>query len=406
MDAPAPLAGLFVLDLTRVLSGPFATMHLGDLGADVLKVEPPGGDDTRRYGPPYEGGEASYYLAVNRNKRSIMLDLSLAEGRAIALELARRADVVVENFRPGVADRLGLGWGALSACNPSVIYASISGYGHDGRPEFSERPGYDLTLQADGGVPSLTGPIGAPPQRVGAPIADLTSALFAVQAILAALLHRERTPGRPGQRVDVAMLDGQLALLSTLAARHLADGRPVENFGDAHATIAPFESYACRDGRLLALACGNDRHFQRACEALQLPALLAELPRNDQRIAARAQVRSTLDRAFAGLDRAEALGRLDAAGVPCAPFRDVAEAVAHPQAIARGMIVPLEHPTAGTIRTIAWPARLSASPARYRRAPPRLGEHGGEVLREKLGLTPDAITALVAVGALGAAPTG
>lgn len=404
MDAPAPLSGLFVFDLTRVLSGPFATMHLGDLGADVLKLEPPGGDDTRRYGPPYEGGEASYYLSVNRNKRSIVLDLSRAEGRRIALELARRADVVVENFRPGVAERLGLGFAALAACNPSLVYASISGYGHDGLPEFRERPGYDLTLQADGGVPSLTGPVGSPPQRVGAPIADLTSALFAVQAILAALLHRERTPGRPGQRVDVAMLDGQLALLSTLAARHLADGRPVEKFGDAHATIAPFESYACRDGRLLAIACGNDRHFQRACEALQLPALLAALPRNEQRIAARAQVRAALDVAFEALDRDDALSRLDAAGVPCAPFRDVAEAVAHPQAIARGMIVPLEHPTAGPIRTLAWPARLSSSPARYVRPPPRLGEHGPAALREKLGLGDAEIEALLASGVLGAPP--
>ncbi len=399
-----PLSGFVVLDLTRVLSGPYASMHLGDLGADVVKVEDPrGGDDTRRFGPPFEGGEASYFLSVNRNKRSVAIDLAAPRGKELCLALAGKADVLVENFRPGVAERLGLGYAAVAARNPSLVYASISAYGHEGLPAYSSRPGYDLTLQAEGGIPSLTGPTDAPPQRVGAPIADLGGSVFAVQGILAALLRRERTPGRPGQHVDVALLDGQLALLQTLASRHLADGSEVPKLGDAHATIAPFETYRCRDGKLLALACGADRHFEKACEALGDPALSAELPRNEQRIRARDVVRARLDACFARLPQAEALAALEAAGVPCAPYRSVSEALAHPQARARGMVVEQPHPTAGTIRAVGYPVRLSASPARYERPPPLLGEHTFEVLREKLGLAGAELEDLAAAGVIGAA---
>ncbi len=391
------LTGLTVLDLTRVLSGPFATMTLADLGADVVKIEQPGtGDDTRQWGPPFQGDEAAYFLSVNRNKRSLAVDLKLTDGLALVRDLARRADVVVENFRPGTAARLGLGYDDLSADNPGLVYASISGYGQTG-PD-SHRAGYDAIAQARSGIMSVTGEADGPPVRVGVSSADLVAGMWAVIGILAALRERDRSG--QGQWVDISLLDGSVSWLTYVAAGYFATGTRPPRYGSAHPTIAPYQGFATKDGELM-LAVGNDAIWRRFAPAAGLDELVAD-PRfatNPLRVSHRDELLPLVADAMASRTSAQWVEVLDAAGVPVGPIQTVDEVVTDPQVLARGMVGEVEHPTAGTLRTIGCPVRLTATPPQVRTAPPLLGQHTDDVLAE-LGVDAERLTALRASGAV------
>jgi len=379
------LTGLTVLDLTRVLSGPFATMTLADLGADVVKIEQPGtGDDTRQWGPPFQGDEAAYFLSVNRNKRSLAVDLKLTDGLALVRDLARRADVVVENFRPGTAARLGL------------VYASISGYGQTG-PD-SHRAGYDAIAQARSGIMSVTGEADGPPVRVGVSSADLVAGMWAVIGILAALRERDRSG--QGQWVDISLLDGSVSWLTYVAAGYFATGTRPPRYGSAHPTIAPYQGFATKDGELM-LAVGNDAIWRRFAPAAGLDDLVDD-PRfatNPLRVSHRDELLPLVADAMASRTSAQWVEVLDAAGVPVGPIQTVDEVVTDPQVLARGMVGEVEHPTAGTLRTIGCPVRLTATPPQVRTAPPLLGQHTDDVLAE-LGVDAERLTALRASGAV------
>lgn len=342
----APLAGVRVLDFSRVLAGPFCTMTLADMGADVVKVEPPEGDETRRFGPPFvpmgkdsnaEDGVASYFLAANRGKRSIALDLGRngpRQDRAIAEALCARADVVVENFRPGVAERLGIGPKRLCAQDTALVYASISSYGSRGLPEFSQKPGYDVILQGVGGLSSLIGPVADGPYKVGVAIADLVAGMQAVQGILAALLRRMRTG--LGQYLDISMQEGQLALLSTHAAAWLNAGEVARRHGNAHPNLCPYQTFATQDGDI-NIACCNNKHFAALAHALAHPEW-ADDPRfssNPKRVMHRDALIPTIAEVLLQSSQSDALQRLESAGVPAGPVLDLADALAHPQVVAR-----------------------------------------------------------------------
>ncbi|WBO61815.1 CaiB/BaiF CoA transferase family protein [Streptomyces camelliae] len=396
-DSPAALAGIRVLDLSRILSGPVATMVLADLGADVIKVEDTkDGDDTRQWAPPYQGDQSAYFLAANRNKRGISVDLKTEQGREFVLRLADRADVVVENFRPGTADRLGLGYDALAARNPRLVYASISGYGQTG--PWASRPGYDAIAQAQSGMMSITGEAGGPPLRPGVATADIGAGMWAAIGILAALHAREST-GR-GQHVDVSLLDGQLAWLTYVAGGWFASGSAPGPHGSAHPTIVPYQALPTADGHLM-IAAGNDKLFQRLTEVLGVPDLAAD-PRfagNPDRVRHRDELIPLLEARLARCGSAEWAALLDAAGVPCAPIATVADALSSPQARARNMVVELDHPTAGRLRTVGSPLKLGHTPARFHSAPPLLGQHTDEVLAEA-GYTPQETADLHTAGAV------
>ena len=391
------LAGLTVLDLSRVLSGPFATMTLADLGADVVKIEQPGtGDDTRQWGPPFQGEEAAYFLAVNRNKRSLAVDLKSADGLALVRDLARRADVVVENFRPGTAARLGLGYDDLAAENPGLVYASISGYGQTG-PD-SHRAGYDAIAQARSGIMSVTGEADGPPVRVGVSSADLVAGMWAVIGILAALRERDRSG--QGQWVDISLLDGSVSWLTYVASGYFATGTRPPRYGSAHPTIAPYQGFATKDGDLM-LAVGNDAIWRRFASVAGRADLLED-PRfttNPLRVEHRDELLPLVADAMAARTSVEWVEVLDAAGVPVGPIQTVDEVVTDPQVLARGMIGEVKHPTAGTVRTIGCPVRLTATPPQVRTAPPLLGQHTDDVLAE-LGVDQERLAALRASGAV------
>jgi len=388
-----PLDDVTVLDFTRVLAGPYCTMQLGDLGARVLKIEQPGrGDDTRAWGPPFVNGESAYFLSVNRNKKSVALDLKDPRTRPVLSALIARADVLVENFRPGTMERLGLGYEAVSEASPRLIYCSISGFGQTG-PRRLE-PGYDAMMQAEGGLMSITGAEDGPPFRLGVAIGDIATGMFAVQAILAALLVRQRT-GR-GQRVDVAMLDAVASLLNYQASSAFATGATPTRMGNRHPSIAPYDTFAAADGEFV-LSVGNDEQFRRLAAVVNRDGLAGD-PRfatNADRVARYGELRQDLSAAFAPWRRAELIAALTAAGVPCGAVRSVTEALADPQLAARDMIVPLEHATAGPIRVLGSPLKLSATPATVRTPPPALGQHTFEVLRDEAGLTDAQIAELL-----------
>jgi formyl-CoA transferase len=388
----AALAGIRVIDLTRALAGPYCTMMLGDLGADVIKVERPGrGDDSRAWGPPFVGGQSAYFLCANRNKRSVALDLTSDFGREAMRRLAGLADVVVENYKTGSLERLGLGYNDLIRINPRLIWASITGYGPEG-PD-AGRPGYDFMLQAEGGLMSLNGPPQGDPYRVGVPIVDITAGMFAAYAVLAALRARELT-GR-GQRVDLSLLETQLAWLANVGSNWLVGGKIPRRLGNAHPNIAPYAAFRARD-RHLALAAANQDQWAKLCRAIDRRELQDD-PRfttNADRMAHLDELTAELNSVFAGRDAADWIALLTEVGLPCAPINTVPEAFSMPQAAARDMVLEVMHPTAGKVRLAGFPYKFSATPAQVHRPPPVLGEHGEEVLVGLLGFSSEEIPSL------------
>ncbi|GGI86775.1 CoA transferase [Deinococcus wulumuqiensis] len=375
-------------DFTRVLTGPYCTMLLGDLGADVIKVEPPQGDDTRAWGPPYQGrGEAresTYFLSVNRNKRSVLLDLRREADLEAAWALLGTADIVVENFRPGAFDRLGFGWEALRARFPRLILASISGFGLDG--PYRDRAGYDVIAQGLGGLMSYNGEPGRPPQRVGVAVADVFAGALVTQAILAALYQRERTG--QGARVDVNLLEGVISLGTSQVSRYLTGGQIPGPQGNDHPSIVPYGTFDCADGRI-NLAVGNDSLWARFCAALGFTALAANplYATNEGRVRCREALNAELFPALLGLTRAELSERLNAAGVPCGPVNDMHEVFEDPHVQARGVAVRVPHASLGETTVTSPPWRFGGESLPVRRGPPTPGQHTAEVLAE-LGIEP------------------
>jgi formyl-CoA transferase/CoA:oxalate CoA-transferase len=374
------LSGITVLDLTRVMSGPYCTLMLADMGARVIKIEHPlRGDDTRAWGPPFAGDQSVYFLSVNRNKESLTLDLKAPEARGIFDALLARADVFVENFRPGTLAPLGLDYPSLRDRFPRLIYASISGYGHTG--PLKDLPGYDAVSQAEGGLMSITGEVEGPPFRLGLPIVDLVAGLFAAQGILLSLLARATTG--TGRHVDISMLDSVAGLLTYQAANYFATGDNPPRMGNAHASIVPYGTFDVRDGQLM-LAIGNDDQWRRFCDAADLPELArdARFATNPQRVANRDVLLPLLMPVLRTRDRAGWTTRLRDAGVPCGAVRAIGEMLADPQLEARGMIASLTHPTAGQLRLLGNPVKLSDMERRQDRPAPTLGQHTDAILRE------------------------
>ncbi len=399
---PGALGHLRVLDLSRVLAGPWASQVLADLGADVVKVERPGaGDDTRRWGPPWlrdaggaSTGEAAYFLSANRGKRSLTLDLARPEGQALARRLAARADVLLENFRVGDLDRYGLGYADLSALNPRLVYCSITGFGQTG--PYRHRAGYDFLLQGMGGLMSITGaPDGAPgggPMKVGVAVTDVLTGMYAATAVLAALAHRERSG--LGQHVDLSLFDVQVAMLANQAQAFLTTGEPPGRLGNSHPSIVPYQVFAAADGHLV-LAVGNDGQFARLCEVLGRPGWAAD-PRfttNAARVGHRSALLALLEPALASRPAAAWIALLEAAGVPCGPINDLRQVFEDPQVVHRGMRQEVDHPSSGRAALVASPIRLSGTPLPPPSAPPTLGQHTAEVLAE-LGLDDAEVAAL------------
>ena len=407
-----PLSGVRVLDLSRVLAGPWCTQTLADLGADVIKVERPpgqgstGGDDTRGWGPPFLKGsdghdtaEAAYYLGANRNKRSITVDIARPEGQALIRRIALQSDVFVENYKVGDMARYGLDATSLHALNPRLVYCSITGFGQTG--PYRERAGYDYAVQGMGGLMSVTGPSraeiaddasGGGPQKVGVAVADLFTGMYASTAILAALRHRDLTG--EGQSIDMALLDTQVAMLANLGANYLTSGAVPQRMGNAHQNIVPYQVFEVADGHMI-VAVGNDNQFAKFCDVAGQPELArdARFARNADRVRHRAVLVPLLAAFMKTRERAEWLGALEAAKVPCGPINDLADVFADPQVLARHMTVEMPHPLSGNVRLVASPMKFSATPVQYRRPPPLLGEHTEQILGE-FGLTDAEIVAL------------
>jgi crotonobetainyl-CoA:carnitine CoA-transferase CaiB-like acyl-CoA transferase len=392
----APLQGIKVLDLSRVLAGPWSGQMLGDLGADVIKVERPGaGDDTRSWGPPWlrdQAGEptsdAAYFFCANRNKRSLTIDISCAQGQALIRELASKADVLLENFKVGGLQQYGLDAESLLQLNPRLVYASITGFGQDG--PYAARAGYDFLIQGMGGLMSVTGrhqsEEGAGPQKVGVALTDVLTGLYTTIGVLAALAERDKT-GK-GQHIDVALLDVQVAALANQAANYLIGGKAPERMGNAHPNIVPYEDFPTADGDMI-LAIGNDGQFARFSEVAGHPewAADARFATNRGRVENRATLLPLLRQATAFRTTREWMEALAQAGVPCGPINRIDQVFDDPQVKARQLCVKLPHPVAGEVPLVANPIRLSASPIEYRRAPPLLGQHTDEVLSDWLGLS-------------------
>lgn len=395
-----PLDGLLVLDLSRVLSGPYCTMNLADMGARVIKVEQPGtGDDTRGFGPPFLNGESTYFMSVNRNKESITLNMKHPEGQKLLWQLVERADVLIENFRPGVMARLGFSYEACRARNPRLIYCAISGFGQSGNPAFVKKPGYDLVIQGLGGIQSVTGEKNGPPFKSGAAIADIISGMLAFQGILLALLARVRTGA--GQQVDISMLDGQVSFLTFLAGIYFATGRIPSRVGNQHQSIVPYATFAAKDG-YLNIAVGNEGLWEAFCEVLGTPELRHE-PRfatNALRVTHRAELETIIDPMLQQRTVLEWVTALDKAGIPCGEVLSIGQVLEHPQVKAREMVVELNHPVAGPMKVTGVPVKLSETPGSVETPPPFLGQHTVSTLQDVLGLSVETIESLRAQGVL------
>jgi len=389
---PAPLDGLTVLDFTRVLSGPYCTMLLADMGARVIKIEQPGrGDDTRAWGPPFLHGESAYFLSINRNKESLTLDLKHASAGRVLDPLLQQADVLVENFRPGTMERLGLGYDSIARRCPRLVYCSISGFGQTG-PRRAE-PGYDAVIQGEGGLMSITGATDGPPFRLGVAIADIVSGMFAAQGIAMALLARVRT-GR-GQRVDIGMLDATAALLTYQAGIYFATGVTPGRMGNRHPTIVPYETFPASDGEFV-VAVGNDEQWRRFCGIIGAAPLADDerFATNRDRVSHYDELRPLLADRLRSRRRDEWVGDLKAAGVPCGSVREVAEVLEDPHLDARRMIETVDHVSAGAVRVLGVPIKLSDTPGAVRSAPPALGQHTDRILKEDAGLSAGEIETL------------
>ncbi len=404
-----PLSHIRVLDLSRVLAGPWAGQNLADLGAEVIKVERPKfGDDSRTYGPPWikdEDGrdtkDSAYFTSANRGKKSITLNISKPEGQALVRDLARSSDVLIENYKFGDLARYGLSYDDLKQINPRLIYCSVTGFGQTG--PYREHPGYDFMIQGMGGLMSVTGePDGAPgggPQRAGVPVADIITGMYASIAICAAIAHRAETG--VGQHLDLALLDSQIALLAYQNTNYFATGTPPKRIGNLHPNIVPYQPFKTADGDVI-LACGNDNLFRKFCEAAGCADLAAD-PRfagNGKRVENRAELTRLLQAVFAGRSTREWVEILETAGVPNGPINDVSQVFEEPQVKARGIKVEMNHPVAGKLPTVASPMRFSATPVEYKLAPPVLGQHTEEILRGLLQLDDAAIARLRAEGTI------
>ncbi|MCP3748173.1 CaiB/BaiF CoA-transferase family protein [Pseudomonas sp. SBB6] len=397
------LSHLRVLDLSRVLAGPWSGQILADLGAEVIKVERPGsGDDTRAWGPPFlrdacgeNTSEAAYYLAANRNKRSLTIDFTQPEGQRLVRELAAKSDVLIENFKVGGLAAYGLDYESLKAINPRLVYCSVTGFGQTG--PYAKRAGYDFMIQGLGGLMSLTGrpegEEGAGPVKVGVALTDILTGLYSTVAILAALAHRDRDGG--GQHIDMALLDVQVACLANQAMNYLTTGTPPRRLGNAHPNIVPYQDFPTADGDFI-LTVGNDGQFRKFAEVAGQPQW-ADDPRfatNKQRVANRAELIPLIRQATVFKTTAEWVAQLEQAGVPCGPINDLAQMFADPQVKARGLAIEMPHPLAGQVPQVASPIRLSETPVEYRHAPPLLGEHTEQILGEVLGLAASEIERL------------
>jgi crotonobetainyl-CoA:carnitine CoA-transferase CaiB-like acyl-CoA transferase len=388
-----PLSHIRVLDLSRVLAGPWAGQNMADLGAEVIKVERPGvGDDSRAFGPPWvkdrdgrDTKDSAYFTSANRGKKSITLNIAVAEGQAIVRELAKKSDVLIENYKYDDLARYGLGYEDLKKINPRLIYCSVTGFGQTG--PYRERPGYDFMIQGMGGMMSVTGePDDAPgggPQRAGVPIADIITGMYASIAICAALAHRAETGA--GQHLDLALLDSQIALLAYQNTNFFSTGKPPKRIGNLHPNIVPYQPFRTKDGAVI-LACGNDNLFRKFCDAAGQSSLASD-PRfasNGKRVENRAEMTRLLGEVFKQRTTAEWVDLLEKAGVPNGPINDIAQVYEEPQVQARGIRVDLDHPVAGKLPTVASPMRFSATKVEYRGAPPTLGQHTEEVLKSLL----------------------
>jgi crotonobetainyl-CoA:carnitine CoA-transferase CaiB-like acyl-CoA transferase len=373
------LQGIRVLDLSRVLAGPYCTMVLGDLGADVIKVEPPEGDETRAWGPPFAEGESAYFLCVNRNKRGIVINLKTDEGKKILRDLALQSDVLVENFRPGTLEKFGLDFATLHELNPRLIYCSITGFGQTG--SMRDKPGYDFMIQALGGLMSITGEPEGEPMKTGVAVVDLFAGQNAIIAILAAL--QARTLTGQGQHLDIALFDSQLGWLANVASNYLISGKLPKRYGNAHPNIVPYQSFQASDG-WFAIAVGNDRQFVRLCEMLGKPELGSDerFATNSARVQNRAEIIEMLISIFRTESVSEWLRKLDEAEIPCGPINNFEQVFSMPNVQEREMLLKMNHPTIGELPLVGSPLKMSDTPVEYRLPPPLMGEHTEEVLRE------------------------
>jgi glutaryl-CoA transferase len=402
-----PLGHVRVLELSRVLAGPWAAQTLADLGASVIKVEKPGtGDDTRTYAPPYaanrdgsHSGESAYFLSTNRGKRSVTIDFIHPEGQKLVQALAAKSDVVIENFKVGGLAKYGLGYPSLQPLNPGLIYCSITGFGQTG--PYRHKPGYDFMIQGIGGLMSITGEPdqrpGGGPMKVGVAVADIFTGLYAAIAILGALAHRDRTGA--GQYIDLALLDTQVAVLANQAMNYLVTGVAPQRLGNAHPNIVPYQVFAASDGHII-VAVGNEKQFARMCEVIGRPDLAsdARFASNASRVHNREELVAILQGIFVTRTMRDWLQALERAGVPCGPINTVADVFADPQVQARGLKLDLPHPSIGAVPSVANPIKYSMTPIDYRSAPPMLGADTDEILREMLGVTPEEIGRLRKAG--------
>ena len=404
-----PLSHLTVLDLSRVLAGPWCTQLLADLGADVIKIEKPGsGDDTRTWGPPFlkgrdgrDTGEAAYYLGCNRGKKSVAIDFTKPDGSKLVRDLAQTADIVVENFKVGGLAKYGLDYAGLAALNARLVYCSITGFGQTG--PYAERAGYDFIIQGMGGFMSVTGERddlpGGGPQKAGIAIADLMTGMYACSAILAAVAHRDA--GGPGQHIDVALFDTQVAMMAVMNMNYLVSGKPPGRAGNAHPNIVPYQVFACADGHLI-LAVGNDAQFARFCEVAGKPEWARDprFAQNAERVRRREELVPMIEAVMRTRAQAAWLAALEAVGVPCGPINRLDQVFADPQVRARRIRVDLPHPLSGTVPQVANPLRFSKSPVAYTQAPPLLGEHTAAELSARLGLSESALKELAGRGVI------